>query len=43
MEYFFSDTIHANATGEGVIADLVWKVMKDTCIAHASGNACCMP
>jgi hypothetical protein len=43
MEYFFSDNIHANATGEAVIADLVWKAMKDNCIAQATGNACCMP
>jgi lysophospholipase L1-like esterase len=43
MEYFASDNIHANATGEGVIADLLWKTMKDNCIAQATGNACCMP
>jgi hypothetical protein len=42
-EYFFTDGIHANDTGEGKIAEAVWKVMKDNCIAQAATNMCCMP
>lgn len=40
-EYFYTDGIHANDMGEVKIADAVWKVMKDNCIAQSSG--CCMP
>lgn len=42
-EYFYSDGLHANATGEGKIADAVWKVMKDNCIAQAASSMCCVP
>jgi lysophospholipase L1-like esterase len=42
-EYFFSDNIHANDTGEGKIADAVYKVMKDNCIAQPESKGCCMP
>lgn len=39
-EYFYSDGLHANDTGTAKIAEAVWKVMKDNCIAQAGG--CCM-
>jgi lysophospholipase L1-like esterase len=42
-EYFFSDGLHANDTGEGKIADAVWSVMKDNCIGQAAASGCCMP
>ncbi len=42
-EYFYIDGIHANATGEGVIADAIYKVMKDNCIAQPQSKGCCMP
>jgi lysophospholipase L1-like esterase len=40
-EYFYSDGLHANDAGEAKIADAVWAVMKENCIAQSSG--CCMP
>jgi lysophospholipase L1-like esterase len=42
-EYFYSDGLHANDTGEGKIADAVWKVMKDNCIGQAATSMCCVP
>jgi lysophospholipase L1-like esterase len=38
-EYFYSDGLHANDTGTAKIAEAIWKVMKDNCIAQAGG--CC--
>jgi lysophospholipase L1-like esterase len=39
------DDIHPNAMGDEVLADLVWKTMKDNCMAQteASGEGCCTP
>jgi lysophospholipase L1-like esterase len=42
-EYFYSDGLHANNTGEGKIADAVWAKMKENCIAQAASSMCCMP
>jgi len=42
-EYFYSDGLHANDTGEGKIADAVWSAMKDSCIGQAEASGCCMP
>ncbi|HEX3596922.1 MAG TPA: hypothetical protein VHU80_17555 [Polyangiaceae bacterium] len=41
-EYFYIDGIHANAQREQVIADAVYQVMKDHCIAQPAGKGCCM-
>jgi len=38
-EYFYSDGLHANDMGTAKIAEAIWKVMKDNCIAQAGG--CC--
>jgi hypothetical protein len=39
------DGIHPNAAGDDVLADLIWKTMKDNCMAQtaASGGGCCTP
>ncbi|HVW24420.1 MAG TPA: SGNH/GDSL hydrolase family protein [Polyangiaceae bacterium] len=42
-EYYYIDGIHANATGEQVIADAIYQVMKDHCIAQPASKGCCMP
>lgn len=42
-DYYYLDGIHANATGEQVIADAIYAVMKDHCIAQPSSKGCCMP
>jgi lysophospholipase L1-like esterase len=42
-EYFYSDGLHANDTGEAKIADAIWKVMKDNCIGQAASSGCCKP
>jgi lysophospholipase L1-like esterase len=42
-EYFYLDGIHANAQGEQIIADAVYQVMKDHCIAQPASKGCCMP
>jgi lysophospholipase L1-like esterase len=42
-DYFYSDGLHANDTGEAKIADAVWKVMKENCIGQAAASSCCMP
>jgi hypothetical protein len=39
-EWFYSDGLHANDTGEAQIADAIWKVAKSNCIMQSSG--CCM-
>ena len=40
-DWFYTDGLHANDTGEEQIAEAIWKVAKDNCIMQASG--CCMP
>jgi hypothetical protein len=42
-EYFYSDGLHANTTGEGKIADAIWAVMKQNCIGQGVSSGCCMP
>jgi lysophospholipase L1-like esterase len=42
-EYFYSDGLHANDTGEAKIAEAIWKAMKDNCIGQAASSGCCMP
>jgi hypothetical protein len=42
-DWFASDNIHANDMGENAIADSIWKVMKDNCIAQPDSSGCCTP
>lgn len=42
-EYFASDGLHANDTGEGKIADAIWDLMADQCIGQAADSGCCAP
>jgi lysophospholipase L1-like esterase len=42
-DWFSSDGIHANDTGEQKIADEIWKLMKDNCIAQPASSDCCTP
>jgi hypothetical protein len=43
-EYFYvGDNLHANDVGQGKIADKVWKLMKDNCIAQPASSGCCAP
>jgi hypothetical protein len=42
-DYFFSDGLHANDVGEAKIADAIWKVMQDNCIAQGPNSGCCGP
>jgi hypothetical protein len=42
-DYYASDSIHANATGEGIIADMIYKQMKDDCAAQPATSGCCTP
>lgn len=38
-----ADGIHPNAAGEKVLADLIWKTMKDHCMAQSAASGCCTP
>jgi lysophospholipase L1-like esterase len=38
-----SDGIHPTAAGDDILADLIWKTMKDHCMAQAAGSGCCVP
>jgi hypothetical protein len=42
-DYIASDDIHANDVGENKIADAIWKIMKDNCIAQPESSGCCTP
>jgi hypothetical protein len=42
-EYVGGDGIHANAQGEQVIADAIYKIMKDSCVAQPASKGCCTP
>jgi lysophospholipase L1-like esterase len=42
-DWIAGDGIHANATGEGKIADEIYKVMKNTCVAQPASKGCCVP
>jgi lysophospholipase L1-like esterase len=43
-DWFADDGIHANDTGENVIADNIWKIMKDNCVAQPASAGCgCTP
>jgi lysophospholipase L1-like esterase len=37
------DGIHPSAAGEAVLADLIWKTMKDNCMAQNASSGCCTP
>ena len=37
------DGIHPSATGMNVLADLIWKTMKEKCMAQGMSSGCCMP
>jgi lysophospholipase L1-like esterase len=38
-----ADGIHPSAAGEAVLADLIWKTMKDNCMAQNASSGCCTP
>jgi lysophospholipase L1-like esterase len=38
-----ADGIHPSAAGETVLADLIWKTMKDNCMAQPASSGCCTP
>jgi lysophospholipase L1-like esterase len=40
-EVYFPDGVHANDKGTGLIADAIWKLMKDKCIGQAPSSGCC--
>lgn len=42
-DWIASDGIHANDTGENKIADEIWKIMKDHCVAQPESSNCCTP
>ena len=44
-QYIGLDGIHPTAAGDDLLADLVWKLMKDHCMAQTaeSGGGCCTP
>ena len=37
------DGIHPSAAGDDVLADLIWKTMKDHCMAQSAASGCCTP
>jgi hypothetical protein len=37
------DGIHPTAAGDELLADLIWKTMKDNCMAQAASSGCCTP
>lgn len=37
------DGIHPNAAGDDVLADLIWKTMKEHCMAQPASSGCCTP
>lgn len=37
------DGIHPNAEGDDILADLIWKTMKDHCMAQNASSGCCTP
>lgn len=40
-EWFAFADIHENSLGSRAIAEEIWSVMQDNCIAQKAGNACC--
>lgn len=38
-----ADGIHPSAAGEKVLADLIWKTMKENCMAQSAASGCCTP
>ncbi len=42
-DWFAAADIHENAMGSMAIAQEVWQVMQDNCIAQKAGNSCCEP
>jgi hypothetical protein len=44
-QLILSDGIHPNAMGDELLADLLWKTMKEKCMAQSqmSGMGCCTP
>jgi lysophospholipase L1-like esterase len=42
-QYIGPDGIHPSAAGDDVLADLIWKTMKDHCMAQAASSGCCTP
>ena len=42
-ELFAPTDIHENAMGSKVIADAIWEMMVDRCIAQDASSGCCEP
>jgi hypothetical protein len=42
-EYFASADVHENSTGSTAMANAVWKLMKDNCVAQKASSGCCAP
>jgi hypothetical protein len=42
-EYFAFTDIHPNPAGSKAMAQAVWKIMKDRCIAQPASSGCCTP
>jgi hypothetical protein len=38
-----ADDIHPTAKGDNLLADIVWKTMKDHCMAQPASSGCCTP
>jgi hypothetical protein len=43
MDWYASDDIHANDIGEGAMADVIYKQMKDDCAGQPASKGCCTP
>ncbi|MFI5305869.1 MAG: SGNH/GDSL hydrolase family protein [Polyangiales bacterium] len=42
-EYFAAQDVHENSMGSTAMANAVWKIMKDNCIAQKAASGCCTP
>lgn len=42
-EYIALDDIHPSAAGMELLGDLIWKLMKDKCMAQNASSGCCTP
>ncbi|HKP64788.1 MAG TPA: SGNH/GDSL hydrolase family protein, partial [Polyangiales bacterium] len=42
-QYIGADGIHPTAAGDDLLADLIWKTMKDHCMAQPASSGCCTP
>jgi hypothetical protein len=42
-EYFAAGDIHENAQGSAAMAEAVWQLMVDNCVAQPASSGCCEP